>query len=105
MRKLTKGDKMKKEQVLVFRDANSGEADEVYYLDRKGEGNRFFANLSNNAERNQVHHIRLEEWTKDQVALADLSGKYYGAVMPAKALSKYKELNKKVKSKDRKWPS
>lgn len=52
--------------VLVFKDANSGEPDEVYFMDEKNEGNRFFKNLQSNSELNDRHSFVLEMWTREQ---------------------------------------
>ena len=98
--------KQSKIQVLVFRDTNSGEADEVYRLDKKGEGDRFFWNILNNTEKNQVHHIRLEEWTKEQWRLAELAGRAFAGDINKKQEKEYSTLIKKVGKHDKTvWPS
>ena len=55
-----------KTSVLIFKDANSGEADEVYFMNEENEGNRFFTNLQNNTELNDRHSFVMEKWTPEQ---------------------------------------
>lgn len=98
--------KDKKIPVLVFRDTNSGEADEVYRLDKKGEGDRFFDNLLQNTERGDIHHLRLEDWTKEQVRLADLSGLAMSGEISAKQEREADKLRAAgVKHPRVQWPS
>lgn len=95
----------KKIPVLIVHDIESGEPDEVYRLDRPGQfASMFFSNLRHNTEKNKILHFCVDEFTKDQWRLAELSGLSFGGDITPKQVQEYDRLIKKVgKHKTRVW--
>jgi hypothetical protein len=101
-----KVNKMKKIPVIVIRDSNSGEPDEVYRLDKESHAKSFFANTNHNVERNDIHHFCVEDWTNEQWRLAELSGLATNGESTPKQDREFDKLLKKIgKHKERAWPS
>lgn len=92
--------------VLVFRDVDSGEADEVYRLDKGDHAESFFRNLENNIERDIVHHIYLTMYTKEQWRIAELAGLSMNGELSSRQNAQFHQLIKKVKKTPAvQWPT
>jgi len=73
VRELRGGNKMKKVTIITWNTNGAGEPDDCYRIDRKGEGERFFRVLLDNAEADgrDIFHLKkipFKEWIEIEKA-------------------------------------